>query len=165
MALGLTQPLTKISTRNISCGVKAAGAYDWQPYHFHGPTVLKSGTRVGTVDALHYKPEGCGSDSRWCHRNFFFTNIIFSGCPLALGLTQPQLNLVQGIFRGGVKAAGAYDWQPYHFHGPTVLKSGRLCILEPSMPVQVCTGIFFFFYIFWPMSGHDQRYAATCSSI
>jgi len=27
MALGLTQPLKEISTRNISCGVKAAGAY------------------------------------------------------------------------------------------------------------------------------------------
>jgi len=26
MALGLTQPLTEISTRNISCGVKVAGA-------------------------------------------------------------------------------------------------------------------------------------------
>jgi hypothetical protein len=27
VALGLTQPLTKISTRNISWGIKAAGAY------------------------------------------------------------------------------------------------------------------------------------------
>ena len=27
MALGLTQPLTEMSTRNISWGVKAAGAY------------------------------------------------------------------------------------------------------------------------------------------
>jgi len=26
MSLGLTQPLTEMSTRNISCGVKAAGA-------------------------------------------------------------------------------------------------------------------------------------------
>ena len=26
MALGLTQPLTEMSTRNIYCGVKAAGA-------------------------------------------------------------------------------------------------------------------------------------------
>jgi hypothetical protein len=39
-ALGLTQPLTEMGTRNISCGVKAAGA--WQPYHLHLPTVLKS---------------------------------------------------------------------------------------------------------------------------
>jgi hypothetical protein len=43
MALGSTQPLTEMSTRNISCGVKAAGAYDWQPYHLHMPIVVKSG--------------------------------------------------------------------------------------------------------------------------
>jgi hypothetical protein len=43
MTLGLTQPLTEVSTRNISWGVKAAGAYGWQPYHLHVPIVLKSG--------------------------------------------------------------------------------------------------------------------------
>jgi hypothetical protein len=43
-ALGLTQPLTEISTRNISWGAKAASAQDWQPYHLHVPTVLKSGS-------------------------------------------------------------------------------------------------------------------------
>jgi len=44
MALGLTQPLTEMSTRNISWGVKAAGAYGCQPYHLRVPIVLKSGT-------------------------------------------------------------------------------------------------------------------------
>jgi len=44
MALGLTRPLTEMSTRNISWGVKAASAYGWQPYHLHEPTVLKSGS-------------------------------------------------------------------------------------------------------------------------
>jgi hypothetical protein len=39
MALGLTQPLTEMSTRNISWGVKAAGAYN-----LHVPTVLESGS-------------------------------------------------------------------------------------------------------------------------
>jgi hypothetical protein len=29
MALGLTQPLTEMSTRNVSLGVKAAGAWSW----------------------------------------------------------------------------------------------------------------------------------------
>ena len=42
MALGLTQPLTEMSTRNLSWGVKAASAYGWQPYHPHVPIVLKS---------------------------------------------------------------------------------------------------------------------------
>ena len=44
MALGLTQPLTEMSTRNISWGVKAARAYGWQPYHLYVLTVLKSGS-------------------------------------------------------------------------------------------------------------------------
>jgi hypothetical protein len=44
MVLGSTKPLTEISTRNISWGVKAAGAYVWQPYHLHVPIVLKSGS-------------------------------------------------------------------------------------------------------------------------
>jgi len=44
MALGLTQLLTKMSTRNISWGVEAAGAQGWQPYHLHVQIILKSGT-------------------------------------------------------------------------------------------------------------------------
>ena len=43
IALGSTQRLTEISTRNISWGVKAAGAQGWQPYHLHVLAVLKSG--------------------------------------------------------------------------------------------------------------------------
>jgi hypothetical protein len=39
---GLTQPLTEMSTRNTSCGVKVAGAYGWQPYNLLVLTVLKS---------------------------------------------------------------------------------------------------------------------------
>jgi hypothetical protein len=39
MALGSTQPLTEMSTRNISWGVKAAGAYGSQPYHLQVPIV------------------------------------------------------------------------------------------------------------------------------
>ena len=44
MPLGSTQPLTEMSTRNVSCGVKAAGPYGWQPYHLRMPIVLKSGS-------------------------------------------------------------------------------------------------------------------------
>jgi hypothetical protein len=41
MALGSTQPLKEISTRNISWGVKVAGAYGSQTYHLPVPNVLK----------------------------------------------------------------------------------------------------------------------------
>ena len=44
MVLGLTQPLTEMNTRNISWGLKLAGAWGWQLYHFHVPIVLKSGS-------------------------------------------------------------------------------------------------------------------------
>ena len=44
MALGSSQPLTEMSTRDISCKVKAAGAYGWLPYQLHVPTALKSGS-------------------------------------------------------------------------------------------------------------------------
>ena len=51
-------PLTEMSTRDISCGVKAAGVYGWQPYHLHVPNVLKSGSLnfvepSGTVQACN----------------------------------------------------------------------------------------------------------------
>jgi hypothetical protein len=39
MALGSTQQLTEMSTRNIN----VASAKGWQPHHVHVPTVLKSG--------------------------------------------------------------------------------------------------------------------------
>ena len=44
VVLGSTQPLTEMSTRNISWGVKATGAKGWQPYHLHVLIVLKSGS-------------------------------------------------------------------------------------------------------------------------
>jgi hypothetical protein len=43
MALGLTQPLREMNTRNIFWGVKVAGAYGWQPYHLRVLIVMKSG--------------------------------------------------------------------------------------------------------------------------
>jgi len=43
-ALGLTQTLTEMSIRNISWGVKAAGAWGWQLYRLHVLIVLKSGS-------------------------------------------------------------------------------------------------------------------------
>jgi len=47
---------------------------------------------------------------------------------------------------GGVKAAGAYGRQPYYLHVRIVMKSGILILLEPTGPVQVCTGIALSFY-------------------
>jgi len=43
--------------------------------------------------------------------------------------------------RAVIKTAGSQGWQPYHLHVPIVLKSGSLNLLEPSGPVQACSGI------------------------
>ena len=59
-----------------------------------------------------------------------------------------RLNLkqkwVQEYFLG-VKAAVALGWQLYYLHVPIVLKSGSFKPLEPTEPLQACTGITFTF--------------------
>jgi hypothetical protein len=40
MALGSTQPIVKMSTRNISWGVKVSNAWGWQPHHIHVLNVM-----------------------------------------------------------------------------------------------------------------------------
>jgi len=65
MALELTQPLTEMSTRSISWGVKPADAYDSQPYSLQMPIVLKSGSLIlvepsGTEQAYHGIALQCG---------------------------------------------------------------------------------------------------------
>jgi len=56
MALGLTQPLTEMSTRIISWVVKAAGSYSSQPYYLHVPNVMKSGS-LKLLETLRVCPE------------------------------------------------------------------------------------------------------------
>ena len=64
-----------------------------------------------------------------------------SGRTLTQGLTQPLTEMSIRNISWLVKAAGAWGWQPYHFHVPIVLKSGSLILLESSGPVQACNGI------------------------
>ena len=47
------------------------------------------------VEALRYKPEGHGFNSRWCH------------CTMAVGLTQPLTEMSTRNTSWRVKAAGA----------------------------------------------------------
>jgi len=91
------------------------------------------------VEALRYKPEGRGFDSRWCHWNFSLTQSFRShygpGVDSASNRNEYQEYLL------GVKTAGAYGLQPNHLHVPIVLKSGSLNLLELSRPGQACNGI------------------------
>jgi hypothetical protein len=51
----------------------------------------------------------------------------------------PSENEYQEHFLG-VKAAGAWGWQPHHLHAPNVMESWRLNLLEPSGPYRACYG-------------------------
>jgi hypothetical protein len=64
-----------------------------------------SGTRGGAVvEALRYKPQGRGNDSRWCHWNFLLTSIRPHYGPEVDSAS--NRNKYQGYFLR-VKAAGA----------------------------------------------------------
>ena len=65
MALGLTQPLTEMNTRNVSWGGKVSSAYGRQTYHIHVQTVLKSGS------LKFLEPSG---PVQTCNGIAFFTN-------------------------------------------------------------------------------------------
>jgi len=167
ISLGSTQPLTDVTTSNISRGVKATSAYGWQPYHLHVPIVLKS----GSLTLL----ESSGP-VQVCNRIFFYTSIwgtwwrswlrhcstsrkVVASIPdgligffhwhnpsdrtISLRSTQLLTDMSTSNISRGVKATSAYGWQPYHLHVPIVLKSGSLNLLESSGPVQACNRIVF----------------------
>ena len=64
-----------------------------------------------------------------------------SGRTMALVSTQPLTEMSTRYVFWGLKSAGAYGWQTYHLHVPTVLKSGSLNLLELLGPVQACNEI------------------------
>jgi hypothetical protein len=68
-------------------------------YHGQGHAVTQ------LVEALRYKLEGHGFDSRWCQREICLHNP--SGCTMALGLTQPLTEMSTRNISWGVKAADA----------------------------------------------------------
>jgi len=51
------------------------------------------------IEALRYKPEGRGLNSRWCHN--------LSGRTMALGSTQSLVEMITRNISWAVKAAGA----------------------------------------------------------
>ena len=63
-----------------------------------------------------------------------------SGPTVVLGSTQSLTEMSTNTSLG-LKAAGAYGWQPCHLHVPTVWKSGSLSLLESSGHVRACTGM------------------------
>jgi hypothetical protein len=77
--------------------------------------------------------------SRWCHWKFSLPNP--SGRSMALRSTQPLPETSSRNISEVLRVAGAWGWQTYDLHVPTILKSWSLSLLETSGPVQPCTGI------------------------
>jgi hypothetical protein len=73
--------------------------YSGLPYSSQGREVAH------LVEALRYKLEGRGFNSRWCHLKFLLTHP--SGCTMALRSTQPLTEMNTRNISWGVKAAGA----------------------------------------------------------
>ena len=89
-----------------------------------------------------------------------------SGRTTALGLTQPLTEMSTRNISWGIKTAGAYGWQSYHFHVPIVLKSGCLSLLEPSGPVQNCHGIVLPLHeTLLHMHTHTHTHTHTCTTL
>ena len=90
-------------------------------------------------ETLRYKPEGRGFDSVGFTGIFHWHNP--SGRAVIMGWIRPLTEMNTRNIFWGIKAAGAYGWQPYLLHVPIVLKSGSLNLLELSGPVLTCLGI------------------------
>jgi len=113
--LRLTQPLTKMSTRNISWEVKATGELGWQPYHLHVPIVSKSGNlnplepirpvQASNGIALHtqygntFICHGCKSTDNWISASVVWrTNAAFK-CTMPASISAVSTSKVHNIFR------------------------------------------------------------------
>jgi hypothetical protein len=66
------------------------------------------------------------------------------GSTTSLGSTQTLMEMGFRNISWTVRAAVAYDWQPYHLRVPIVSKSGSLNFLSPSSPIQ---GLLYFYLV------------------
>ena len=95
------------------------------------------------VEAVPYKPEGRGFDSRWCHWNCSFTLSFRSHYGPDVD-SAPNRNEYREYFLGG-KGGRCVGLIPHHM--PTIWKSGSHNHLEPS---GLVTGLYrdsFTFYL------------------
>jgi hypothetical protein len=86
-----------------------------------------------------YNPEGCGFDSRLCHWNFSLT---WSFLPhYGLGVVSASIRNGYHEYFLGYKGGQCVGLTTLPLHVPPVLNSESLNLLEPSGPVEACTGI------------------------
>ena len=102
--------------------------------------------RGGLVEALRYKPEGRGFDSRWCHWNFSFTLCFRSHYGPGFD-SAPNMNEYQQYFLGGKDGLWA---------GLTTLPSSCADCLEiwypqPPGTLRACPGLKWNFFTSLPL--------------
>jgi len=85
------------------------------------------------VEALRYKPECHGFDSR-CHWQSFRPHY-------GPGVDSSSNRIEYHEYFQGDKGDRCVGLTTYHLHVPTVLKSGRLNLSEPSGLIEACNGI------------------------
>jgi hypothetical protein len=108
---------------------------------------------VQLVEALRYKTECREFDSRWCHWHY-----------PSWGRLSLEKKKVPRILPG-IKAAGAYGWQSYHFHVPIILNSGNHNYMKPSESEQACMGNTFYLIKSQGMSVNKSVVRIGCESL
>jgi hypothetical protein len=91
---------------------------------------------VQLVEALCYKPERRSRVWFLMLPLEFFIDVILLATLWPWELTQPPTEMRTRNISWGVKAAGAYGWQPDRLQVLIILKSGNLNLLEPSGPIH-----------------------------
>ena len=88
------------------------------------------------VEALHYKPEGCGFISRWCHWNFSLTQSIWLHCGPGVDSASNR-NEYQEYFLGGKGSwcIGLTTWPP------SCADCLEIWEPHPSGTLRVCPGL------------------------
>jgi hypothetical protein len=98
-----------------------------------------SGSAVGWGTVL--QAEGRGYDSRWDGVTKIFHWLNPSGRTVTLGSIRLLTEMSIRNLPWGVKVAGAWDWQPYRIHVPSVRKSWEL--QPPGLYIPVTISIRF----------------------
>ena len=105
------------------------------------------------VEALRYKPEDRGFDSRCCHWNYLFISSFRPQYGPGVDSVSNE-NEYQGYFLRG-KGGQYLELQTCLLYVPTVLKSWSLSIMEPSVHTQ---GLLYFSFLPYIMSTDTLSY-------
>jgi len=97
------------------------------------------------VEALRYKPQGRGFDSRWCQWNFSLTLSFWSHCGCGVDSASNR-NEYQEYFLGG-KGGRCLGLITLPLHVPIVLISGSLTCWNPQGLSRSVMGLLYLYFM------------------